>query len=602
MSDKKTLFLAAFIPVALSITGCTTVKYYPTNFVESLKHPTKFPEVYSITVKNIEEIADKNPLEEDEEVKITSVGENKNSSMHLVQVRKNGELYPHYHKRHDEVVYVKKGSGIATLDGSRYLIKPGSILQIPSRTVHKFLNTGDELFVAVSIFSPPFDGRDEKRIKRKKKSDRGAKIEKRIVTKKPEEIVAKDTVSSATEPMEEEIQTAKVTSENLVENKLNKPAHEEWNMDSDKPIPPSRHSVYEEKKKSRDATLAEEPTVNIKDLHEKLTKLLKLKEEGTLSEEEYEEKKDAIVKGKDIGELPQLKGSMKNQIPLENEDLFSESMEDSVSPQDNFSDEDTYTKSVPDLLNENEPAKSESIMHEDELRDSSGDELQTLDEMMQEGLNTEDDYENKRNNIIGTDEEGTVSMPSKNLSTGAEDKVLMPSEGIGKDKKVKELEELYSEGLITEDDYKSKRDKIIGRNEEETVSEPEESINKDEKIKELKELYDEGLITQEDYENKRKEIINIHEEKKILIPSKNISNDEKVKELNDLYNEGIITRDDYEYKLKELTSIQKHTSHDISTSQSEIQNEKLLELNELKEQGLISNEDYEFKKSQLISK
>ncbi|NUN23000.1 MAG: cupin domain-containing protein, partial [Candidatus Jettenia caeni] len=316
MSDKKTLFLTALIPVALSITGCTTVKYYPANFVESLKHPTKFPEVYAVTVKNIEEIADKNPLEEDEEIKITSVGENKNSSMHLIQVRKNGELYPHYHKRHDEVIYVKKGSGIATLDGSRYLIKPGSILQIPSKTVHKFLNTGDELFVAVSIFSPPFDGRDEKKIKRKKKADRGAKTEKRIVAKKPERVVEEDKISSVNEPNEEEIQPAKVTSENLAENNLHKPVHEEWDMDSDKSVPPLQHPVSEEKKRSQDATLAEEPIVNIKDLHEKLTQLLKLKEEGTLSEEEYEEKKDAIVKGKDIGELPQLKGSARNQIPL----------------------------------------------------------------------------------------------------------------------------------------------------------------------------------------------------------------------------------------------------------------------------------------------
>ncbi|TLD42470.1 MAG: hypothetical protein JETT_1213 [Candidatus Jettenia ecosi] len=541
MSDKKTLFLAALISVALSIAGCTTVKYYPANFVESLKHPTKFPEVYAVTVKNIEEIADKNPLEEDEEIKITSVGENKNSSMHLVQVRKNGELYPHYHKRHDEVIYVKKGSGIATLDGSRYLIKPGSILQIPSKTVHKFLNTGDELFVAVSIFSPPFDGRDEKKIKRKKKADRGAKTEKRIVAKKPERVVEEDKTSSVTEPNEEEIQPAKVTSENLAENNLHKPAHEEWDIDSDKPIPPVQHPASEEKKISQDATLAEEPIVNIKDLHEKLTQLLRLKEEGTLSEEEYEEKKDAIVKGKDIGELPQLKSPARNQIPLEDDELISENTEDQVIPQDDFSDEDTYTKNDPDLSNENEPMQNEPIMHEeDEPSESSEDKLQTLDEMMQEGLITEGDYEHKRNEITAT--------------------------------------------------------------EEEAISKPEESVSKDEKIKELKELYEEGLITEEDYESKRKEIVSVDEEKKISTPSKNTSNEEKVEELNDLYYEGLITKDDYEYKLKELTSTQKHTPHDIFPTQNKIQNEKLSELNELKEQGLISEEDYEFKKSQLLGK
>ena len=178
MKNIKITLRFVFPLLSLFFIGCTTVRYYPANFVESLKHPTKFPEVYSSTVKNIEDVAEKNPLGEGEEVKITDVGENKNSSMHLVQVCKNGELHLHYHKRHDEVVYVKKGSGIATLDGTRYMVKPGSILQVPAKTVHKFLNTGGEPFVAVSIFSPPFDGRDEKRIKEKRKADRIKKEEK----------------------------------------------------------------------------------------------------------------------------------------------------------------------------------------------------------------------------------------------------------------------------------------------------------------------------------------------------------------------------------------------------------------------------------------
>ena len=108
MNTIRTILHFVFPLLSLTFIGCTTVRYYPANFVESLKHPTKFPEVYSSTVKNIEDLAEKNPLGKGEEVKITDVGENKNSSMHLVQVRENGELRPHYHKRHDEVVYVKR--------------------------------------------------------------------------------------------------------------------------------------------------------------------------------------------------------------------------------------------------------------------------------------------------------------------------------------------------------------------------------------------------------------------------------------------------------------------------------------------------------------
>src|SRR3989337_3890932 len=220
MNTLRTSLRFVFPLLSLAFIGCTTVRYYPTNFVESLKHPTKLPEVYSSTVKNIEEVAEKNPLGEGEEVKITDVGENKNSSMHLVQVRENGELRPHYHKRHDEVVYVKKGSGIAPLDGTRDMVKPGSILQVPAKTVHKFLNTGGEPFVAVSIISPPFDGRDEKRIKEKRKAGRIKKEEKRLAMKKTEKVTEeKDTsVVSKTRANEEKKPVAKA--EKVAEKKV----------------------------------------------------------------------------------------------------------------------------------------------------------------------------------------------------------------------------------------------------------------------------------------------------------------------------------------------------------------------------------------------
>ena len=107
MSTIKTFCGLLLLILSLILIGCTTVRYYPVNFIESLQHPTKFPEVFSSNVQNIEEIANKNPLGDNEDVKITNVGENKNSSMHLVQIRENGELHPHYHKRHDEVIYVK---------------------------------------------------------------------------------------------------------------------------------------------------------------------------------------------------------------------------------------------------------------------------------------------------------------------------------------------------------------------------------------------------------------------------------------------------------------------------------------------------------------
>lgn len=536
MSTTKTFCGILLLILSLILIGCTTVRYYPVNFIESLQHPTKFPEVFSSNVQNIEEIANKNPLGDNEDVKITNVGENKNSSMHLVQIRENGELHPHYHKRHDEVIYVKKGSGIATLDGTRYLIKSGSILQIPSKTVHKFLNTGGEPFMAVSIFSPPFDGRDEKSIKQKKKPDRGVKNEKRLAMKKSEKATEINQASSEKELTDEELKTSVAKSQAVGEQKLNKSVQEEWNSyTGEKPLP--------SKKKSKGVITDEEPAINIEDLHEKLTKLSELKEEGVISAEEYEGKKDALVAGKDIGELPELKSPAKKKTPLEDEPDLHQAEEHSSMDKDIADEGRDSMLSTPDLSDERETTVREIASEERES--SSENKLKALEEMKQEGLITEEDYENKKKKIA--------------VITG-----------------------------------------------EESISRMSKSITKDERVKELKDLYDQKLITEDDYKNKLEELtaaqtknLSSDEEKEVSLTSGSIVEDERVKDLKELYDQGFVTEDDYQYKLKELIGAEtKSQSSDISAEKG-TENEKLLELNELKEEGLITEEDYESKKAQL---
>lgn len=540
MKYTKHVFLFTFPLLIGAFQGCTTVKYYPVNFVESLKHPTKFPEVFSFTVQDIEEIVAKNPLSENEDTRITDVSENKNSSMHLIQVRENGELHPHYHKRHDEVIYIKKGSGIATLDGTRYMIKPGSILQIPSKTVHKFLNTGEEPLIAISIFSPPFDGRDEKSI-RKKKANRDKKEERRLASKKPEKVVEEDK-NPAEEPPEQEMQTAADNRPRKVAEKgLNKPARNEWEADFEEPsLPlkkPSTPKNTRDKKKIKEAGVAEEPAVNIRDLHEKLTKLLELKEEGTITEEEYEKKKDALVKGMDIGELPGVKVSARKKPAIEDDD-----------------------EPVPEQVDKDIPAW-EDIFGEDE------------------DATTRNPYASGKDNVTAP-ETGSIERTSS------------------LDNKLKTLEELRQEGLITEEEYEEKRGGLIGISKKESASVPTKNIAGNEKIKELDELYDEGLITEEDYESKRKELLNQTEEEVPSLPSQKFTDDERIDDLRELYNEGLITEDDYKYKVRELTDTQEQKSSP-NVIPGKMNDEMLTELNELKEQGLISEEDYEFKKAQL---
>ena len=165
---------------------------------------------------------------------------------------------------------------------------------------------------------------------------------------------------------------------------------------------------------------------------------------------------------------------------------------------------------------------------------------------------------------------------------------------------------MKQEGLITEEAYENKKKKIAVITGEESISRMSKSITKDERVKELKDLYDQKLITEDDYKNKLEELtaaqtknLSSDEEKEVSLTSGSIVEDERVKDLKELYDQGFVTEDDYQYKLKELIGAEtKSQSSDISAEKG-TENEKLLELNELKEEGLITEEDYESKKAQL---
>ncbi len=546
MNHNKIFFRIASSLILLFLIGCTTVKYYPVNFVESLKHPTKFPDVYSSTVQNIEEVANKNPLGKDEDIKITDVGENKTSSMHLIQVRENCEMYLHYHKRHDEVIYVKRGSGIATLDGTRYVVKPGSILQVTSKTMHKLLNTGNEVFVAVSVITPQYDGRDEKRIKDKKKIDRGVKEERRLAGKGSEG--SKETNTSSSNKESDENKTGNVNKPNKVAEKI---VEETDDRNTDITNEKLRTKDSSRPKKTKTDFVSEEQPVNIEELHDKLTKLTQLKEEGAISENEYEEKKDALVKGQDIGILPETKVKYNKEIPTEIEETETESAFENIAGYEKHSSE----------------------------TETSGSTSENIQE--------------------------STSYLSEETSLVANKEAILSEENTVDEDKLKMLEEMRDEGLITDEDYKIKKKTLSDTTEEKPISVSEENISNSEKIKELKELYSEGYITEEDYDYKMGELKGV---RNVVLPSgdslpKDIANNEKAKELKELYHQGFIAEEDYKFKLEEIAKTKGAgiTSKDVPQERN-IENEKLLELEEMKEEGIISDEDYAYKKAQILNK
>ena len=157
------------------IVSCKTLDK-PVEFVDSLRSPTSFPDLFFPTVKDIDAIIQEDGLLESETVKITPVGKNKSASIHVVQIQKDAEMGFYSHKLHDELVYVHKGSGIVELNDTRYNMEKGMVIVIPRKSWHRLTNTGEGFLVTLSFFSPPFDNKDirfltkSKTVRRKRKN------------------------------------------------------------------------------------------------------------------------------------------------------------------------------------------------------------------------------------------------------------------------------------------------------------------------------------------------------------------------------------------------------------------------------------------------
>jgi quercetin dioxygenase-like cupin family protein len=107
---------------------------------------------------NLDKILANNPLLPGENLKVVNLGRSVSASQHVVQIRDREIL--HVHKIHDMTVTMMRGQGYLALDQSRINLKPGDVVHIPRNVVHQYVNTHSELSVALAVFSPPFDGKD----------------------------------------------------------------------------------------------------------------------------------------------------------------------------------------------------------------------------------------------------------------------------------------------------------------------------------------------------------------------------------------------------------------------------------------------------------
>jgi quercetin dioxygenase-like cupin family protein len=65
----------------------------------------------------------------------------------------------HLHEREDEIIYIQRGTGRATVADQTVTLRAGSMLYVPQNTWHGGENTGGETLVWVAIYSPSgFEG------------------------------------------------------------------------------------------------------------------------------------------------------------------------------------------------------------------------------------------------------------------------------------------------------------------------------------------------------------------------------------------------------------------------------------------------------------
>lgn len=112
----------------------------------------------SLTAFEINRVLAQNPLPSGANIQVTTLGEGRTVSHHLIQVRDRES--PHIHKAHDLTVTVMRGRGYLMLATTRLDLVAGDLVFIPSGTVHYFVNTDSQPSVALAMFSPPFDGKD----------------------------------------------------------------------------------------------------------------------------------------------------------------------------------------------------------------------------------------------------------------------------------------------------------------------------------------------------------------------------------------------------------------------------------------------------------
>jgi quercetin dioxygenase-like cupin family protein len=102
----------------------------------------------------VDDILNANPLKPDDKIQMINVAQDDTVSFFVIRFTEGAEVKPHFHKTHDEIVYVLKGSGQMLVNDKWIDVKPGSVHFNPMNKVHSTRNTGKDPLVVFSVFTP----------------------------------------------------------------------------------------------------------------------------------------------------------------------------------------------------------------------------------------------------------------------------------------------------------------------------------------------------------------------------------------------------------------------------------------------------------------
>lgn len=149
-SVKRYIINLAAVALSLTFAGC----YCPKQRIYSLTDEGLYN-------KSWYEVVKENPIGKDENIKVTPLFKNADSSHYIIQI--NDKERPHIHDSHDLTIIMKKGEGTLHLEDEKLEMKQGDVAFIPRGKAHWFENEHKRCAaISYVIFTPSYDGKDKR--------------------------------------------------------------------------------------------------------------------------------------------------------------------------------------------------------------------------------------------------------------------------------------------------------------------------------------------------------------------------------------------------------------------------------------------------------